>query len=108
MLLLSISGMKKRILLALVILFFGKNLFAQKQTVIHTGDIDNFWIAYDSIVKTSDLSKKISIINSQYIDKGSNGLKAFMELRNYNDTLWVKLIDSYPKFWNSIRQKVLG
>src|SRR5690606_3833431 len=37
------------------------------------------------------------------IEKGSEGLKAFMELRDYNDSLYVKLIDGYPKFWNSVR-----
>lgn len=100
--------MKKRILLALVLLALGKNLSAQKQTTIHTEDIDNFWTAYDAIQKTSDLSKKMEIINSEYINKGSEGLKAFMIARQYNDTLWIELINKLPKFWNSIRPNTLA
>lgn len=100
--------MKIRILLALVLLTLGHTLSAQKQTAIHTEDIDNFWIAYDATQKTSDLSKKIEIINSQYINKASKGLKAFMVARQYNDTLWVELINKLPKFWNSIRPNTLA
>ena len=100
--------MKKRILLALALFVFCKTLSAQKQTAIHTKDIDNFWTAYDAIQKTNDLSKKIEIINSQYINKGSKGLKAFMVARQYNDTLWVELINKLPKFWNSIRPNTLA
>jgi len=101
--------MKKRfLLLALVLTVFCSNLAAQKQTAIHTEDIDNFWAAYDAIQKTNDLSKKMEIINSQYINIGSKGLKAFMVTRQYNDTLWIELIDKLPKFWNSIRPNTLA
>ncbi len=100
--------MKKRILIALCLLTLGGNLYAQKQTSISTADIDHFWIAYDAIQQTKDFSQKIFIINEQYINKGSKGLKAFMEVRQYNDTLWVELIDKLPKFWNSIRTNTLN
>lgn len=81
--------------------------FSQNASKIFTTDIDNFWTAYDSIQKTSDFSKKIRLIDKLYIDKGTKGLKAFMEARNFNDTLWVNLIGEYPKFWNSIRPNTL-
>jgi hypothetical protein len=99
--------MRKKILIALALMLFFKSLVAQKQTSIHTDDIDHFWTAYDAIQKTKDFSKKIEIINSQYIIKGSKGLKAFMVARQYNDTLWVNLIEKLPKFWNSIRPNTL-
>lgn len=75
---------------------------------IFTSDIDNFWIAYDSIQKIDKYSKKIDLINELYINKGSKGLKAFMEARDYNDTLYIKMIDLKPKFLNSIRQNTLS
>jgi len=100
--------MKKRILVALVLMVLGKTLSAQKQTSIYTSDIDHFWNAYDAIQQAKDLPQKITIINEQYIHKGSKGLKAFMEVRQYNDTLWVQLIDKLPKFWNSIRPNTLS
>lgn len=79
------------------------SVFSQNVNKIFTSDIDNFWIAYDSIQKTKDYSKKLNFINQLYIEKGTKGLKAFMKLENYNDTLYMKLIDEYPKFWASIR-----
>lgn len=100
--------MKKRILTILVLMALGKNLFAQVPSSIHTADIDHFWTAYDAIQQAKDFSQKIAIINEQYINKGSKGLKAFMTAREYNDTLWVQLIDKLPKFWNSIRQNTLS
>jgi len=83
---------------------FGQNSIANK---IYTSDIDNFWIAFDSIQTTNNYSQKIKFINTLYIDKGTKGLKSFMKVRDYNDTLYIKLIDNYPKFWNSIRPNTL-
>src|SRR5215204_2770396 len=76
---------------------------AQNNQKVFTSDIDNFWIAYDSIQTTKDSLKQIDFIQNLYIDKGTKGLKAFMAVRNYTAELWVKLIRIYPKFWNSIR-----
>ncbi|MBB2149283.1 hypothetical protein [Pedobacter gandavensis] len=52
-------------------------------------------------------SFKRSIIQELYVDKGSVGLKAFMEARDYDAALWVELINKYPKFWTSIRKNNL-
>jgi len=79
------------------------SVFSQNVNKVFTSDIDNFWIAYDSIQKTNDYSKKLNFINKLYINKGTTGLKAFIKVENYNDTLYIKLIDQYPKFWTSIR-----
>ncbi|WP_447637753.1 Ig-like domain-containing protein [Flavobacterium microcysteis] len=93
--------------ITIIMAFIAMNVFSQSSNKIFTTDIDNFWTAYDSIQKTTDFSKKIHLIDRLYIDKGTDGLKAFMKARNYNDTLWVKLINEYPKFWNSIRPNTL-
>jgi len=87
--------------LLLHILSFISN--GQDSKKVFTADIDNFWIAYDSIQTTKDSLKQIEFIKKLYIDKGTKGLKAFMALRDYNAELWVKLIRIYPKFWKSIR-----
>ena len=97
-----------KILSGIVLVFFwSSNSFSQTSNVIFTSDIDNFWIAYDSIKTTDNADKKLAFIRNLYIEKGTKGLKAFMRARQYNDTLWVKLIDKYPKFWNSIRSNTL-
>lgn len=81
--------------------------FSQKSTRIFTSDIDNFWVAYDSIQKTSDYSGKLNLIKRLYTDKATKGLKAFMNARDYNDSVYVKVIEKYPKFWNSVRPNTL-
>ena len=81
--------------------------FSQKSAKIFTSDIDNFWVAYDSIQKTDNHTQKLDLIKRLYIDKATKGLKAFMKSRNYNDSAYVKVIDKYPKFWNSVRPNTL-
>ncbi len=87
--------------LTLIFLFVSTISLAQSR--VFSSDIDNFWKAYDAISKTSDKSEKLKIINELYIAKGTEGLRSFMKVRNYTDTLWVDLIGKYPKFWNSVR-----
>ena len=43
-----------------------------------TSDIDNFWRAYDQAAKEGDKAKRIAIFQSEYLDKGSAGLKDFL------------------------------
>lgn len=90
-----------------IFLCIAVNVHSQSSGKIFTVDIDNFWIAYDSIQTTDDFSEKLALINELYISKGTPGLKAFMKARNYNDTLYVKLIDAAPRFWNSIRPNTM-
>lgn len=97
--------MKRSLTIILSLVFAG--ISAQNSKTIFTSDIDNFWNAYDQIKKTDDFSKKVNLINELYISKGTKGLKAFMKARDYNDTAYVKLIDEYPKFWNSVRPNTL-
>jgi len=79
-----------------------------KQQKVFTEDIDNFWVAFDSIQTTKDSINQIHFIQTLYIDKGSEGLKAFMDARDYSAALWIELINKYPKFWNSIRPNTLS
>ena len=74
---------------------------------VFTSDIDNFWEACDSIQSTKDSLKQLHFIQNLYINKGTEGLKAFMEARTYTAELWVSLINKYPKFWSSIRPNTL-
>lgn len=96
----------KPILLLIFVFSIGK-MFSQTSDKIFTSDIDNFWTAYDSIQKAKDYPQKLAFINRLYIDKGTKGLKAFMKSRDYNDSLYIDLIEKYPKFWNSVRTNTL-
>jgi len=46
-------------------------------------------------------------MQSLYIDKGTAGLKEFMQLRKFDAKKLVEAIDKYPLFWKSIRNSTL-
>ena len=68
-----------------------------------TSDIDNFWKAYDLAAKESDRERKVTIFQTEYLDKGSVGLKDFLRLRIGSANTLVKAIELRPKFYASIR-----
>lgn len=98
--------MKNTLVAAFFFLFINGSLFAQ-ENFVETSDVTHYWTAFDSIQKTNDFSKQLELINRFYISKGTPGLAAFIKARNYTDTLWVKNINAYPKFWASIRPGTL-
>jgi uncharacterized protein YjaZ len=89
-------------------LLFTLGVSTQAQRNFYTQDIDNFWIAYDSIRSTSKEADQISFINRLYIKKASEGLTAFLKNKKNVDTKWVTLINNEPNFWDSIRPKTLA
>lgn len=74
---------------------------------VFTSDIDNFWIAFDSLQNIKEKNTQIEVMQSVYIDKATYGLKMFMELRNFDAAKLVEVINKYPKFWRSIRGNTL-
>lgn len=76
-----------------------------KAQTIHTTDIANFWIAYDKIQQSNSLDRQLDIINSIYLNPGTEGLQKFCKIMNYTDSAYVKAIVDCPKFWNSLRLK---
>ncbi|NVO18628.1 MAG: hypothetical protein HXX13_02960 [Bacteroidetes bacterium] len=74
---------------------------------IITGDIDNFWIAYDhlKVCKTADDS--INCIKTLYFDNGTEGLKEFLKKYQYSPQDYLLKISQYPGFFRSIRQNTL-
>ncbi|HYP27622.1 MAG TPA: DUF2268 domain-containing putative Zn-dependent protease [Blastocatellia bacterium] len=72
-----------------------------------TEDIDNFWRAYDLAGKESDRAKRISIYQTEYLDKGSAGLADFVRLRIKSAKDLVAAIETQPKYYASIRPSTL-
>lgn len=96
------------LLLLFTNLVFSLNLAAQKNTgKVITYDIDNFWTAYDKIISTKDSAAQYRYLNQLFIEKGSPGLKAIIEVKNYTAKSYINAINSYPLFWNSIRKNTL-
>ncbi len=79
-----------------------------KNVTVLTSDIDNFWIAYDSVQKLNDTTLQKQIIQSLYLDKATTGLRDFMRLRQHSASRHLKNINRYPKFWNSVRTGTLA
>lgn len=72
-----------------------------------TSDIDNFWHAYDLAAKETDTDKKVAVYQSEYLDKGSDGLKDFLRLRIRSAKNLVAVIDKMPGYYASIRPTTL-
>lgn len=99
--------MKKNFLLIICIgISLLTNAQSLKQTFVST-DIDNFWVAYDKISSTKDSIKQYAYLKEFYLNKGSEGLKSIIEVRNYTDKEFIDAINNYPIFWNSIRKNTL-
>jgi hypothetical protein len=82
------------------------NTHAQRQ-VVFTTDIDHFWNAYDTLQTTNDTMQQVAVMQSLYVDKGTDGLKEFMKLRKFDAGFLAASIRKYPKFWRSIRANTL-
>lgn len=70
-------------------------------------DIENFWYAYDQVQNTDDSATQIKLFQSLFIDHASEGQKAMMDLRRYTVDQYVSAIRKYPKYWASIRTKMM-
>lgn len=99
-----------------LILFVAAINAQQKLTTLNTSpekaklvvsDIDNFWRAYDLAQKETSRAKRIEIYQHEYFDKGSTGLKDFIELRIESAENLVANIDSMPKYYASVRESSL-
>lgn len=83
---------------------FGQNT---RQQFVST-DIGNFWTAYEKIISTNDSIQQYKYLKELYIEKGTQGLKGLIEVRNYSEKEFIDAINYYPKFWSSIRANTLN
>ena len=74
------------------------NASAQDKQLVYTADIDHFRTAYDSAETTSDTLKQQQFFQRVYVDRASDGLKEFMQDRDYSAQLYIQLLSKYPKF----------
>ncbi|HEY0047218.1 MAG TPA: hypothetical protein VGB44_10945 [Flavobacterium sp.] len=77
------------------------------EQLIVISDISNFWSAYDKVTSTKTQALKIKYLDSLFIQRGTDGLKAIMLVRNLTPQDYVTAIERYPAFWNSIRNNTL-
>jgi len=98
-----------KIQLLILLLFSSIKLSGQNNSFqfVNT-DIPNFWKAYDLIQSTKDTNQHSTILQREYLDKGSDGLKSLMRVRNYTKSSFLQAMRQYPRFWNSIRKSSLS
>ncbi len=94
-----------KIIYTIILSILFTNVFAQNSDKIFTSDIDNFWIAYDSIQKVNN--NKSEIIETLFLNKKTEGLNAFMQIKKFDKDDYLTVIEKYPQFWNTIRPNTL-
>jgi hypothetical protein len=94
-------------ILTIICILLSINLSQGQNSIIVTTDINNFWNAYDHINSTTDTGKHYEYINELFLNKGTPGLKALMNVRNYTAKSYLDAIHQYPLFWRSIRANTL-
>lgn len=71
-----------------------------------TQDIAHFWEAYDSIQTTKDSVQQAAFLQRLFLDRASPGQLAMLEVRRYQLGEYIQAINSYPAFWQKMRQKM--
>ena len=108
--------MPRTIAVTIFVLFISTMSFAQSGPQLNrdpatvkfvTSDIVNFWRAYDLAAMETDKAKRIAIFQTEYLDKGSPGLKDFLRLRIKSAETLVDTIDKMPRYYASIRPQTL-
>ncbi len=79
----------------------------EKEKLVYTQDVDNYWKAYDKIITTKDSVLQLKYLKEEFIDKASIGQKTMFKVRNCTPQEYIENINNYPKFWNSIRENTL-
>lgn len=70
-------------------------------------DIDNFWRAFDLAAKETEKAKKITVFQTEYLDKGSIGLQDFLRLRIKSAKDLVEAVELLPRYYASVRPGTL-
>lgn len=75
-----------------------------QNSIIVTTDIGNFWEAYENITAIQDSVLQYKYLDSLYFQKGTAGLQAIRQARNYTAQDYITAINNYPKFWASVKE----
>jgi Bacterial Ig-like domain len=104
-LLVSIYDMRKLTLITITLCVTIFNLaIAQQPVSLITTDIDNFWQAYDKIVKTKDSVAQYDYLKRLFLDRATVGQKAMIQARRYTSKDYVDAINQRQSYFNTIRK----
>lgn len=86
--------MRKRTALALAV---------ENKKNILTLDIDHFWEAYDRLKECKNHFDSVSTIQTWYLDRGTDGLKDFIERRSWSADEFVDVLGKNGAYFDSVR-----
>ncbi len=81
-----------------------KELEPENKKTVQTLDIDHFWEAFDNLKTCKTKKDSSNCFQRLYLDRATDGLKDFIEARQFTAEKFVKAVASSPKFYNSVRK----
>lgn len=74
---------------------------------ISTVDIQHFWEMYDKLKDAKSYRDSVNIVQENYLDRATNGLKEFEKVRYSAAEFYVERIKTYKKYYESVRKNTL-
>lgn len=84
-----------------------KELEPENKKNVTTIDIDHFWDAYDNLKKCRTLIDSVKSFQELYLDKATNGLLDFIQVRELTAEKFVEAVSNNSNFYQSIRPNTL-
>jgi predicted Zn-dependent protease DUF2268 len=69
-----------------------------------TSDLYNFWRAYADVANIASTDEKEKVFQSEYLGKGSAGLKDFLQLRINSAHALVDVMQKRPKYYAALKE----
>lgn len=92
----------------LLSLFVLAGLESNAQYKVHVEDVELFWKMYDKLIAVTDSAEQIKLIQTEYLDKGSDGLKEFNSVRDGNAVNYFRFIRKAKDRLEKIRPYTLS
>lgn len=80
-----------------------KDLEPENKKNVTTIDIDHFWIAYDNLKTCKSFSDSVASFQKLYLDKATNGLLDFMQVRDFTAEKFVEAVSKNAAFYRDVR-----
>ncbi len=80
------------------------DLETENKRNVQTIDIDHFWEAYDNLKNCRILADSTNSFQKLYLDRATDGLLDFIQVRDFTAEKYVRLTAKYPKFYATIRK----
>jgi hypothetical protein len=84
-----------------------KELEPENAKTVTTIDIDHFWSAFDNLKNCKSFSDSIDCFQRLYLDKATNGMLDFIQVRDLTADKFVDAISKNPGFYQSVRQNTI-